>query len=110
MGKVFSVHTIELQPGVTEADLAAYIRDSRYAVPGQTVYIAKGDRGARSGQYILIVEFESVELRDRYFPSEGTPSDAYNEVAAPFMAEVERFTQLTTWPDPAFTDYHVLNQ
>ncbi len=110
MGKVISFHAIDLQPGVTEADLERYVQDLRYAVPGQTVYLAKGDRGARSGQYAVIVEFESADLRDRYFPTADTTSDEYTQLAAPFTAELERFSQLTTWPDPTYTDYHVLGQ
>jgi predicted ester cyclase len=110
MGKVFSIHAIDLQPGVTDADLEDFVRNLRYAIPGQTVYLVKGDRGARTGQYAVLVEFDSVDLRDRYFPSEETASAEYNTHAAPFMAELERFGQLTTWPDPAFTDYQVLGQ
>ncbi len=58
----------------------------------------------------MIVEFESVELRDRYFPTEGTVSDEYNQLVAPFLPEMERFGSLTTWADHRFTDYHVLAQ
>ncbi len=110
MGKVFTVHPIDLKPGVTEADLEAYGRDAQYSVPGHTIYVAKGDRGARTGQYVVIVEFESAEVRDRYFPSADTTSDEYNQLAAPFMAELQRFGELTTWPSPDFTDYHVIGQ
>ena len=109
MGKVFGIHEIELKPGVTEADLRQHLRDSTFSIPGLTTYVAKGDRGARTDKYVAIIEFESAELRARYFPSTGEPSEEWNRLVAPFVPVIERFTQLTTWPDPNFTDYHVLD-
>ncbi len=110
MAKVFSVHLIDLQPGVTDAELEQFMQETTYSVPGQTVYLLKGNRGARDGKYALLVEFDSVELRDRYFPTTGEASEEFNRLAAPFAAELERFGRLTTWPDPEFTDYTVIGQ
>ena len=108
MGKVFGIHAIDLKPGVTEADLEQYVRDSTVSIPGITMYVAKGDRGAYAGRYVSIVEIESAELRERYFPPGGETSEEWNRLVAPFAAEIERFGQITTWPDPDFTDYHVI--
>ena len=110
MGKVISVQPFDLKPGVTDADIEAHLRDSTFSVPGITVYVAKGDRGARNGQYVAIIETESAELRDRYFPADGSPSDEFTQLFAPFMAEDERFRKLTTWPNPDSTDYHVISE
>ena len=110
MAKVFSVHLIDLQPGVTETELEQAMHEATYCVPRQAVYLLKGNRGAREGKYALLVEFDSVELRDRYFPATGEASEEYNRLAAPFAAELERLGRLTTWPDPEFTDYMVIGQ
>ncbi len=68
------------------------------------MYLLKGNRGARQGQYVILTEFESVELRDRYFPSMGEASEEWQRLAAPFTAELEQISTLTTWPGPQFTD------
>ena len=44
--------------------------------------VLNGDRGTRAGKYLLLLEFESAELRDRYFPPPGRPSEALRRLAA----------------------------
>jgi hypothetical protein len=110
MARVLSIHLIDLRPGVTEAELEKAMEQATYSVPGQTVYLLKGNRGARTGRYAIMAEFESMELRDRYFPASGEPSEEWQRLAAPFAAELERVGTLTTWPDPEFTDYTVVSQ
>ena len=110
MGKVFSVQTIDLKPGVSEADLEEFVRNLQAVAPGLIVYVAKGDRGVHNGHYAVIVEFESAEVRDRYFPSPDEVSEEWNRVSAPVAAEMERFSQMTTWPSAEYTDYHVIGQ
>ncbi len=110
MAKVFSIHTIEPRPSVSASQIEQALSEATYSVPGQTVYLLKGNRGARAGQYVILAEFESVELRDRYFPATGEASEEWQRLAAPFTAELEQIGALTTWPDPQFTDYTVVAQ
>jgi hypothetical protein len=76
MSKVFSVHVLEPLPGANQEafeklmlDLAALPPSSE--AEGWQSYVTKGDRGDRKGQYCVIHEFDSVEVRDSYFPVEG---------------------------------------
>jgi len=74
MAKAFSVHEIELKPGVTEEEVESFFSDpqnTRYTPPGMTWYFTKADRGDRKGKYAFILEFDSLEKRDRIFPVEG---------------------------------------
>ena len=78
MPKVVGVREIALRPGVCEADFERFVTEEWYPAwqwPGVTVRVLKGDRGTRAGKYLLLLEFESVELRDRYFPPPGGPSE-----------------------------------
>ena len=49
-------------------------------VDGMYVYLYKGDRGERKGQYLYVVFFDSIERRNAYYPSEGgDSSDAFKK-------------------------------
>ena len=82
---------------------------SAFLIIDRNVYASEYANFA-SGQYVLLVEFESVELRDRYFPASGEASEEWQRLAAPFAAELEQIGTLTTWPDAQFTDYTVVAQ
>ncbi len=83
MAKIFSVFPIELKPGVSDAEVEAFMRDpqnERYNPPGMTWHFAKADRGERKGKYAFILEFESVETRDHIMPIEDSaPADKYTQ-------------------------------
>jgi hypothetical protein len=82
MPKVFGVHEIELRPEVDPSDFERYFAENVVAgasLPGWTMRLLKGDRGHRSGKYLVLLEVESVETRDRYFSAEGRPSEEFEE-------------------------------
>ncbi len=70
MAKVIGIHRLELKPGVTEEQVQALATQitREMQIPGGTVTLGQGDRGERAGQYVMIIEIDSVETRDRYFP------------------------------------------
>jgi hypothetical protein len=80
MPKVFGLHEIELQPGVEpeeyERFFAAEIA-SLHTLPGWKTHLLKGDRGARAGKFLVLLEIESLEARDRYFPKQGEQSEEF---------------------------------
>ena len=80
MPKVFGLHEIELQPGVKpdefERVFAKEIAPS-LALPGWKIQLLKGDRGAQAGKYRVLLEIESLEARDRFFPRAGEASDEF---------------------------------
>ena len=109
MAKIVGIHQLELKPGVTEqqADEMATRMTREFSMPGLTNRVAKGDRGPRSGQYIMIVEIDSVDRRDRYFPLNGEDMAELNQHAAPHAELMEQIAAVFVFPDPNFTDYVV---
>ena len=74
MPKLFGLHEIELQPGVEPDEFERFFAEELAPspmVPGLKVHLLKGDRGERAGKYLVLLEIESVETRDRYFPRPG---------------------------------------
>ena len=78
MPRVVGLHEVKLRP---EADPAEYERcfaeQIATQIPGWTVHLLRGDRGPRAGKFLVLYEIESVEARDRYFPSEGQLSKEF---------------------------------
>jgi hypothetical protein len=114
MAKVLGMHTLELKPGCSEKEFEEFVRKEVLPVyrkvPGQTVSLLKGDRGERSGKYLMLIELESVERRDHIYPNEGTVADDVQELVGnqdplweTFYSFVENF------PDPKYTDYMMLS-
>lgn len=119
MAKVFGMHMIGLRPGVKGEDFEKFFREKVLPVPifsGWKWYLLKGDRGDREGKYVVMVEIESVEARNRYAP---TPDGSTDE-AKKFMEDhKEAFaSMLTEWEKLAsgigaptiYTDYVVVGE
>jgi hypothetical protein len=103
MSKVFAVHEFELKAGESaEAFEQLIAANGLPAVSDYRITIVKGDRGERTGQYALIHEFESIEARDRCWPSGGQqPADV--------RAMIDRVHVLTAALKPIkHTDYIAL--
>jgi hypothetical protein len=43
---------------------------------GWKTHLLRGDRGERAGKYLVLLEIESLEARDRYFPRPGEESES----------------------------------
>ena len=84
MAKVFSIHSLDLRPGVQEAEFERFVREKLLSLvdfPGEKLSVLKGDRGERAGKYAILVEIDSVETRDRYYPGDGLSAEAQALVA-----------------------------
>lgn len=69
--------------------------------PGTKVYIMKGDRGLMANNYAWVWYFESAQVRDRYFDSEGNMKDeALNEKMTATMQILSEYAI-----DPGMSDY-----
>ena len=80
MPKVFGLHEIELRPEVDPAEYERYFAEQVAMQPmlqGWTAKLLRADRGPRAGKFLVLYEIESVEARDRYFPSEGQLSKEF---------------------------------
>jgi hypothetical protein len=114
MARVIGIHRLELKPGATDEQAQALAERAarEFKVPGAKNLIGKGDRGERAGQYVMIVEIDSVETRDRYFPDPlGEPSAEWQQLTAAYGPIFEQFAAVfTNFPDPLFTDYVIVGE
>jgi hypothetical protein len=113
MSKVFAIHLLTLLPGVDEAAFEKFMSEefsTLPSLPGMTTTLAKGDRGDRTGQYVFIHEFDSLERRNHYFPSEGgEPAQEFLQAGQGFESVMEKMGQLIEPVDGRnSTDYVVL--
>ena len=109
MSKVFGVHPFLLKYGVNPEDFEQFVRDEVPRLPklnGVKLYILKGDRGDREGRYLMLLETDSVELRDQYWPTPNTISDEANHL----LTALGAFGRFTDGPgSPLSTDYVVID-
>ena len=76
MAKVLGVHEIELgadkDPAEFERLASAVLAEA--APAGLNFRVFKADRGPRNGRYMILIEIDSVEVRDRIVPIENADS------------------------------------
>jgi hypothetical protein len=116
MPKVFAVHEIELQPGVEPEEYERFFAEEiapMLELPGWNTRLLKGDRGARTGKYLVLFEIESLEARDRYFPRPGEASEEFTRFleqrpeAAAAMEKWEKYGRVDSESEIT-TDYVVV--
>jgi hypothetical protein len=74
MPKVYGLHEVVLPAGMTAEEYEQLFSEELASLPdlpGWKTYLLKGDRGEGAGKLVLMLEIESVEARDRYFPRPG---------------------------------------
>jgi hypothetical protein len=113
MPKVFGLHEIELRPGVDPAEYERVFAEevaSSPTLPGWRASLLKGDRGARAGKFLVLIEMDSVEARDRYFPEPDSESEEFRrfmEQHPDAAAALQKLWTLESRPDNV-TDYVVV--
>lgn len=110
MNKVLGMHSIELKPGCSAEEFEDFMRREVLPlyrqVPGQHIQLLKGDRGQRTGKYMVLIELESPQRRDEIYPSEGVVADDVQELVGnvdPVWETLRGFVE--EFPDPGYTDY-----
>ena len=99
-GSVLGLHTftLTLNPDVTMNQVinfinTRYIPASEKNFPGSKVYLLYGDRGENKFKIAILTVFESVQIRDKYYPTpeKSTPeADAANTRMQPVMDELSK--------------------
>jgi hypothetical protein len=81
MSRVFGLHEIELQPGVEPEEYERFSPKRSHRRPsslgGKPIFYRV--IGARAGKYLVLLEIESLEARDRYFPRPGEESEEFTQ-------------------------------
>lgn len=91
MARVFGIHIVELREGITPEYFEAFVVEQflpalpLHRTPGVTARLLRADRGDRSGRYLWMFEFDSVETRDRYFPEQNRISEETAALIAPLQ-------------------------
>jgi hypothetical protein len=118
MPKVFAVHEMELEPGVEPEEYERFFAEEiapMAELPGWKTRLLKGDRGARTGKYLVLFEIESLEARDRYFPRPREASEEFRRFfeerpeAAAAMEKWEKYAPFDSEGDIT-TDYVVVGE
>ena len=114
MGKVYGLHTLQLNPGITGEDFERFAANNIKQwprLPGWRTALLKGDRGDEVGQYLVLVELESIDARDRVSPT-GRMEDTeegrqWVAAVGPLMEEWRQYVmQIPGAADAPYTDYH----
>jgi hypothetical protein len=111
MGKLYGIHEIELQPGVSEEAFANFINqefNEAYAWTGWKTILLKGDRGERAGKYAILFKIESLEARDSILRSEESKRwfEEHKELADNLSKKLTSFTPTDLGEEaPFYTDY-----
>lgn len=105
MAKVVGVFELEPKAGVApEAFERFLVEEMSQAplLPGQQAHFFKSDRGERNGKYAAHFQFESVAVRDRYWPKPDENSPELDRWWAEHGASWDR---LFAMADATWTDY-----
>lgn len=113
MGKVFSVHEIAPSPGVELEEFEQLLLEveriyRQKKIDGWTTYILKGERGEKAERFAYIHVFESIEVRNLYYPiPNGEPSEATRRVYSMFPSELlERWYRMVEEKgESTYTDF-----
>jgi hypothetical protein len=112
MGKIYGLHTLELRPGVAAEDFERFVADSLEklpSLPGWRIALLKGERGDQVGQYLSLVEVESIEARNRVSPGGGMDDTAEGRewlaVAGPVLEQWREYVVHIPGLDAPYTDY-----
>jgi hypothetical protein len=72
------------------------------SLKGVKVFMLTGDRGENTNGYGLLYVVDSKELRDKYWPEEGSPSKELQELNQKMMTELQKYivsmsSEYTDW-------------
>jgi len=119
MTRVFGMHEIELNPGVNEEDFEDFVLNEVAKAPfypGWSFRLLKGDRGVRKGKYLMLIDIDSVEVRDRFAPAPNQSNEEtdrfleeHKETLDPIFQKWATFSSTDLGANLNYTDYLVLN-
>jgi hypothetical protein len=111
VAKVYGIHVVELNAGTTPEFFERFVIEQflpalpLHRTPGVKASLLRADRGARANQYLWMFEFDSVEIRDRYFPQPQRISDELKALIEPLHELAQIWDRASTRTK---TDYVVL--
>ena len=80
---VFAIHQIELKANVNPSEFEKFVLTEVAPVynqiKGMQFSLVKGDRGSRVNKYAVMLSFDSIEDRNRIFPSKGESQEDWGD-------------------------------
>ncbi len=113
MSKVWGMHMVTLRPGIKAEDFEKFMMTDVAKLPmydGWKVRLLKGERGERKGEYMVLIEIDSLEARNRFSPEPDKASpeaDEFDKSHPEGNQVFEKWATLATVPGQAtmYTDY-----
>ena len=104
--QVIAVHQVELQDHIDAKAFEKFIHSEIAPIynrmKGQTFTLVKGDRGGRIGSYAIILQFDSIEDRNRIYPENEEPTGDWGKDE---IWETLSSMTIDLWTESMFTDY-----
>jgi hypothetical protein len=84
-----------------------FARAIEQRIPGLQAYLLRGERGQRTGKYLLVYEIDTLARRNEYWPQPDVTSEKFTQLVQGMPAfDFDRF--LEAMPEDVYTDYLVL--
>ncbi len=111
MGEIIGIHYLNVKQRKSD-DLEKFVTSEFNSavynkIPGLNLYIMKGDRGEMKDHFILIYVFDTVERRNNYIPTEGTPSEEFTKEFQPLSQYFDKLQSFLN-EEVSYTDYIVV--
>lgn len=113
-GGMIAVHrtTVTLAPDVTMDQYKDFLNSKWYPelnklVEGVTFFGLRGDRGENANAFATLVYCESEDIRNKYWPGDGSDSDEWSAVLEKLQALFEKMQKLGTYTS-LYTDWKIL--
>jgi len=107
--------TLTLQPDVTMDQVLDFLTNKYYPGmnkflegDGVTFFLVQGNRGEQTGNIAWGIYCESEEVRNRYWPGDGSGSDEWRALLQKMQSLNEELNKLATYKNRASTDWKVL--
>jgi hypothetical protein len=113
-GGMLAVHeaTLTLNPDVTMNQFIDFLTKKWYPeinkhAEGVIFFLLKGDRGENEGNLAWGVYCESEEVRNKYWPGDGSGSDELSALLQKMQPLLEEMNRMATY-ETVFTDWKIL--
>jgi hypothetical protein len=84
-----------------------YARAVEDRIPGMQTYLLRGERGQRTGKYLMVFEIDSLARRNEYWPQPDVSSEKFTQLWEG-MPEYDIGKYVEAEPEDVYTDYLVL--
>jgi hypothetical protein len=108
VAKVIGIREVMLRPNVRIEDFERFLVEKylpAWRLPGMRSSVLKGVRGDREGRYLNLIEFDTVETYDRYYPAYGAESEIAERREEETAFIFEEWNSFAFPITTVFTDY-----